>query len=221
MKSKSILIWDWDGTLVDSLQYKYEDIWNEVFPDEPEKRARVQEFIRTPKGKSVNRYGLIQQVVAPEDDKKYVDRYGRAAMEQIERDGLFPRVREMLERLRRDGYSMYLVSGGGTDEDLKKMTESLGVGECFRGIFGFGAAGASLTSFGKDENFDRVMESEKEPDPSRYIVIGDGETDKTFAERVGAAFIGIANTWNAWRADGVSIVASAADVEDVLSAYQK
>ncbi|MFZ2484782.1 MAG: HAD hydrolase-like protein, partial [Minisyncoccia bacterium] len=137
--------------------------------------------------------------------------YGEAARKQIREKGLFPGVKDTLENLYKEGYPMYIVSGGGTDQDLGEMAEDLDVSRYFRGIFGFGPHGASLISFGKEENIKRVMALEQDSDPSHYIIIGDGETDKLFAEETGCRFIGIANRWNGWAVDNKQIMASLGD----------
>lgn len=228
-----ILIWDWDGTLVDTNGYKYDGIWSEVFLNEPEKQKIIKDFIKTPEGKTVNRYGLIQhtlfqtgmlEVAALNGDtlkehplvRKYADRYQQGAKKQTNAVGLFPGVKDMLGRLYQMGYRMYIVSGGGTDDDLNTMAEYVGIKKYFNGIFGFGARGESLISFGKQGNFDRIVKVEHNSDPSCYVVIGDGESDKAFAKEVGTKFIGIANEWNKWQTDGEKIIAVAKDVEKIF-----
>ncbi len=223
MSSTHILIWDWDGTLVDSLTYKYEGIWEEVFLDEPEKISAVQNFIKTPEGKGVNRYGLIEHTLlntGSSDLSKlnfYADRYSLLSKNQVERsDFLLPGVQGMLERLYTSGYKMYIVSGGGTDEDLKNMATKIKIGHYFQDIFGFGNIGTPLASFGKRENFDRIMTIEQNFKPSNYVIIGDGESDRKFADIVGASFIGITNEWNGWVASSAKIITSVLDVEKLL-----
>jgi len=213
--TNQILIWDWDGTLVDSLGYKYVQIWKKVFEGEQEKQDSVLAFMKTSVGRSVTRYGLIahalaevgelkSQDVAKADYKeraiieKYVERYKEGATEASVKAGLFPGVCEILSELKERDVVMYIISGGGNDGDLYKMSESLGVASYFKGIFGFGMPESSLASFGKLDNFERIKKAEEVEDISRYVVIGDSESDKLFAERVGCKFVGIANKWNNW-----------------------
>jgi len=235
MSSNYVLIWDWDGTLVDSLDYKYGDIWDKVFLGEPERVKIVKDFIKTSKGKGVNRYGLIKHTLLntglPElaelSDElfkkhslitKYVNRYDQLSKFQIEEElFLLAGVKDMLERLQITGYSMYIISGGGTDNSLQSMAESLGIRKYFRDIFGFGGVGTRLISFGKRENFDRLIKIEQNFNPSNCIIIGDGETDLQFANDVGCRFIGIANEWNKWQVDNTNIVSSVTDVEKLIN----
>lgn len=234
---KSVLIWDWDGTLVDSIGFKYDGIWSEVFSGEPGRRDKAKAFVQTPEGKAVNRYGLIQHTLVytglPElaqvpDDvltrhplvRKYAERYGKAAEVKTYTAGLFAGVADMLERLSKDDYPLYVISGGGTDEDLNRMADYFGIKEYFQDIFGFGNLKMSSIGFGKYENIDRVDAIEKYRNSHQYIVIGDGESDAIFAHTIGSKFIGIANKWNEWREDGVGVVSATREAEKLIRAFE-
>ena len=110
---------------------------------------------------------------------------------------IFPGVKDILEKLHRQGYPMYIVSGGGTDRDLGRMARKVGVAHYFKGIFGFGQG--AFASFGKSENFKRVAKTEDEKDPAHYVFIGDSESDYKLSQSVGSKFLGIPNKWNKWK----------------------
>jgi len=208
-----ILIWDWDGTLVNTIPYKYEHIWKDVFVDEEEKQKIVIDFIRSPEGRGINRYGLIkhallhtdrpdlktvsdEELEADADIQKYAKRYKDNSEKHAVDVGLFSGTMEVLEGLFSDGYSMYIVSGGGTNEDMTRMAEDIGILKYFKGAYGFGAGG--FTSFSKIENFKTISSKEGVDDASQYVVIGDSVSDYRFAENIGAGFIGFVRPWNRW-----------------------
>jgi phosphoglycolate phosphatase-like HAD superfamily hydrolase len=208
--AKSILIWDWDGTLVDTIIYKYDGIWDDVFPNDSEKQKIVKEFLESPEGRGVNRYGLIRKALGLEglSDEElknnssvvhHAGLYKKFSEEFVVKNGTYPNTKEVLEKLFSDGYSMYIISGGGNDEDLVRMAESVGIGNFFKGIYGFGSTGSALTSFDKKANFKRIQEKEGQKNTSKYIIIGDSISDYEFAESVGAKFVGFIREWNKWK----------------------
>tara|TARA_B100000508_G_scaffold53235_1_gene41237 strand:- start:15729 stop:16418 length:690 start_codon:yes stop_codon:yes gene_type:complete len=208
---KKIILWDWDGTLVNSLPYKYEEIWSHVFEGNEEAQNIVRDFIKTPEGKRCNRYGLIaytlqktgelSESVEPSEDpivEKYAALYKEGAANAIPTFGLLPGAQEVLEKLSGEGHHMHLVSGGGSDEDLDQLLTNIGVRKFFNGVFGFGISKAVGTGFGKHDNFLRIAEIEGVSAPEQYVVIGDTPKDKEFAQKIGCDFIGVANQYNEW-----------------------
>jgi phosphoglycolate phosphatase-like HAD superfamily hydrolase len=230
---KPILIWDWDGTLVDTITYKYGGIWDDIFPDDLEKQTIVKEFLHSPEGKGINRYGLIQKALGLENlsdeelknhpgIQRYADQYKKFSEESAVKNGVYPNTKEVLERLFSDGYSMYIISGGGSDEDLKKMAEQVGIGKYFKDIYGFGSAGSSLTSFDKKANFERIINKGGEEDPSKYIVIGDSVSDYNFADSVTAKFVGFIREWNKWEGyeDKLKLISNVSELEPEIDEDQ-
>lgn len=231
---KPILIWDWDGTLVDSLNFKYDTIWDHVFVDEREIQTVVKDFIKTAEGKTFNRFGLIRYALIcsgvseienlSDDDlkknpliQKYADRYRNELERWSSSTVLLPGVVETLKILHGWGVHQYIVSGGGTDTDLQIMARNQKINEYFLGFFGFGMPDMEFGRFGKRENLDRVIKIEGDMDVSRYIFIGDGESDKKFAEEARCVFIGVANKWNGWRPDGKTVIAAIPDLKKIIA----
>lgn len=208
---KKIIIWDFDGVIVDSIGYKYDGIWADVFEGEEERRQSVLTFLNTEEGKSVNRYGLIAHAlgVSGSDEEikehpevvKYAKRYRDAAISGVIKIGMFDGAKEVLEKLLESGHSMYIVSGGGSDEDLKEVTEKLRIDQYFKGIFGFGETHMPLVSFGKWENYERLSKIEGVDHPKQYVVIGDGDSDYKLAQDIDCDFIAIPTEWNNWEED--------------------
>lgn len=208
---KKIIIWDFDGVIVDSIGYKYDDIWADVFEGEEDRRQSVLAYLKTEEGKSVNRYGLIahalgvtgsdEEIKAHPEVKKYAERYRGAAVNGVAKIGMFEGAAEVLKGLFDTGHPMYIVSGGGSDEDLKEVTKQLSIDQYFKGIFGFGEIHMPLVSFGKWENYKRVSKIEGANDPKQYVVIGDGGSDYRLAQEIGCDFIAMPTEWNKWSED--------------------
>jgi len=200
MKTKPVLVWDWDGTLVDTIEYKYHKVWEGVFFGDKEKYKKAVDFLKTSEGKKMNRYGIIQNVLnAEEIDKevsKYACRYKELSEKFVLNKGVFSGTKEVLEDLYNKGYSMYIVSGGGTDEDMKRMAKEVGIAKYFKDIFGFSSEASK--GFGKVENFKKIMEIESRNNLQDYIVIGDSISDYEFSKEVGTKFIGFLREYNKW-----------------------
>lgn len=213
-----IIVWDWDGVIVDSIGYKYEGIWDDVFKDDIEKQQIVKDFIQTKEGKLVNRYGLIQHTLVKAESielenltgeelkdhplmKKYAAAYKTSAIEGVIHIGLFPSIKNTLKKLHEQNIPMYVVSGGGNNSDLRYMAEKLSIDQYFKEFFGIGDPKLPLASFSKYENFKKVEELEKTTNASRYVVIGDGISDYDLATEIGCFFVGIDTQWNEWSQD--------------------
>lgn len=229
---KKIILWDWDGTLVNSLPYKYEGIWDDIFINNEVAQKTVKEFIQTNEGKRYNRYGLIayalqQQGLLSENEnpnsselvEKYAERYRYASAQAVPSFGLLPGAEDILSNLFSAGYTMYLVSGGGSDEELKQLLEKLNVDQYFKDIFGYGSVTANSTDFGKYDSFLRVLKKEKYPSPNNFIVIGDSAKDKELAQKIGCDFIGVAHKYNKWLVDHRNIFGNLKDVYSFFSKH--
>lgn len=225
-----ILIFDWDGVIADSINYKYKGIWEDVFPDDAEKHKSIADFIKTDEGKLVNRYGLIRHALieSGEDSLRgidgvrlknhplvyqYAERYNKAAIEGVAKIGMFSDTEKTLRELNKKGYKMYVISGGGTDADLEELANRFGVRDYFIKLFGFGDPKMPLVTFGKYANFERIVKIEGDKNPEQYIVIGDGESDRILAKEIGCPFIGIAREWNRWQeSEDHKVVSQTADI---------
>ncbi len=232
INNKKIIIWDWDGVIVDSLDYKYINIWRNVFYNDLEKQESVINFIKTPEGKKINRYGLVKYALVMSGEKnlenltddelkkhplikKYVDIYNTKVKDGIRNIGMRHDVRNVLRTLHDDGHHMYVVSGGGSDADLMEFAEFFDIKKYFKAIFGFGAPEVSLTGFGKYQNFKRIVKLENTKEAKRYVVIGDSMSDYCLAGDIGCDFIAIPNKWNRWNKNKKIIPMIVADINEI------
>jgi phosphoglycolate phosphatase-like HAD superfamily hydrolase len=237
INNKKIIIWDWDGVIVDSLEYKHVHVWRDIFYDDLEKQESVIDFIKTPEGRKLNRYGLIKHVLATFDKKdlenltddelkkhplikKYVDIYNTKVKDGIRNIGMRHDVRNVLRTLHNDGHHMYVVSGGGSDTDLMELAEFFDIKKYFKAIFGFGVPGVSLTAFGKYKNFERIVKLENIKEAKRYVVVGDSMSDYDLARDIGCDFVAIPNRWNKWNKNKKIIPMIVADINKIPEKLQ-
>lgn len=204
-KKKKILLFDWDGTIVDSNHFKWVGAWQLVFEGEPDKQCAIEEVFRTPKGRVYNRWELVRETLILTDDPsldlegeklredpritKYTDKFRDILETSYDSMPIFEKSSELLKNLKEDGYTMYVISNSAT-EGLKKMAKHFGVLDYFNNIYGLPAS--------KWENFQIISQIEGTSNGEDFVYIGDGENDKALAEKIGCQFIGIANEWNGW-----------------------
>lgn len=219
MKEKRIIIWDWDGVVVDSIDYKYLDIWEKIFPGETKKHKLVRDLVHTKEGRAMNRYDLIREALvsggnesmkdlsgaaleAHPDMKEYADRYARGSVSGVIEKGLLLGVEKVIQKLFDDGYSMYVISTS-KDDDLHTIADVLGMEKYFKKLLGFSRKlpDGTIGGFDKYESFKEVVEIENVESPDRYVVIGDGGSDYKLSKQIGCPFIAIATKWNEWAND--------------------
>lgn len=205
--NKPILIFDWDGTIVDSNQFKFIDAWLSVFEGEEDKKEKFLEIWRNGGG-SLYRYALVAKVIAEtESDQsdlksvtntdqwirtdsritKYTDRYSEI-LKDLGKMPIFENSKQALGSLKEKGHTMYVISGSAEDS-IRKQIDFYGL-DFFKGIFG--------NTDSKPNHFKTISKLEDNSDPENYIVIGDGELDLALAQHIGCRFVGIPNEWNGW-----------------------
>lgn len=199
-----VFIFDFDGTLVDSLEVKYRARF-EVFAEEPsEVQSIAERVIPCLKGKL--RSEIIRAVLKEaypqkgteeleQDVLEYVHKYDILVEDRIVQRGMFPGVKEVLEHLSKNN-RLYL-SSGTPENTLRALVKRLNIEQFFLGIYGTNPDGSEDAQKAKLKNILRISASEQAP-PSEVIVIGDGVEDAESARVYGGKFIGILSDRNAW-----------------------
>lgn len=213
VQKKPILVFDWDGVIADSNDWKWDGMWHKIFPSALSLIAR--NLLKAKEGRSLTRYELIRRILlqgglvelAAYDENsamahpsvaEALERFQTVSREGVIKKGLFNGAREVLSDLSAQGYSLYVITGTAHD-DIVYLTEKLNVGLFFKQVYGithkgFGEGGAINKSYA----FEKIAEIEDTKDPRSYVVIGDGETDYNLAQKIRCRFIGVANKWNNW-----------------------
>lgn len=206
---KPILLFDWDGTIVDSNDFKWNGAWQLVFEGEEDKQKIIREVFTRPQGRVYNRWELVREtlfVLGDEDLKdlegedlrsnpkitKYTDKFKEVLATRYDHMPPLLNAKDTLEKLHKDGYRMYVISNSEVG-GLNHMAESLDLSKYFIEVMGLPNS--------KYQNFEEITLIEKTSDPKDYIFIGDGENDKALALKIGCRFIGISNKYNNWNND--------------------
>jgi len=179
-----LLIFDWDGTLmdsagviVDSIQRACEDIGVAV----PSDRA----------SRHIIGLGLIQALQTllpdlPEDDyPRLVERYRHHYFGRDDQIPLFEGVANGIGQLHASGFQL-AVATGKSRSGLSRALESSGLGACF-------AATRCADQTHSKPHPAMVLEliEELDADPARTLVIGDTSHDLLMASNAGVASLGV------------------------------
>jgi len=186
-----VIIFDWDGVVVDSNAFKWKGAWEKTFEEDEEKASLAVEYLGTSEGRALHRYELIAKI-APQSSQEYqneiAEKFSNVLKQGVTEISLMPGIKDVLESLRNEGYRMLVISAT-KEEDLKYQADHFNVSEYFTDLFGNPRT--------KVENFKRIEDSEK----YQYVVIGDGGSDYKLAKAINSEFIGIDNAWNEWGLD--------------------
>ncbi len=186
MKNRfDLIIFDWDGTLVDSVDWIVhciQDAAGHYGCPIPEPQA-AKDII----GLSIE--NAMQQLFPDIDNttrQKLVTHYGQTFFSrQICRDDLFPGVFEMLQRLKQDGYRLAIATGKKS-YGLAQAIEGTGVAELF------------CTTRCSDQTASKPaplmieeIVNELNIDKQRTLMVGDSVHDLQMAMNAGVAAIGV------------------------------
>lgn len=205
--SKKIIVFDFDGTLVDSSRVKH-DAYFDIFSQESQSvqdvaKAVIPHIRGKLRGETIR--SILEQThrellgTSAFDEKvqEYVQRYDSLVEERIISKGLFVGVRELLERWNSQ-YRVYL-SSGTPHYALESLVNKLNLSHVFHGVYGVDHTRKDGAGVMKKENLFKILQLESAMGADACIV-GDGVEDLESAREYGSVFIGIhsdCNTWNA------------------------
>lgn len=219
MGIKPILLFDWDGVIVDSNAWKWGGAWREVFRDESNLADLMEQVLVADVKKKLRRDELVAEVlrdaeiggiVPSRSAEEYISDFGEAVRSGVMQIGLFPGAKQTLTMLRNSGYRMYVISATA-QEDLGYLAKELGVAHYFAGLYG--------GPISKRSHVETIKGAVGE---AKYVVIGDGEGDRQLAEYINCMFVGVINDWNQWRDDSTiaNKVRSVVDLPGVLDSQR-
>ena len=183
--SPSIVIFDLDGTLVDSqagILHCFHATLDELGLTRTDDELR--KLIGPPLNESFAQLGFAQREL---DDavNRYRDFYGEVGVGMCQ---LYDGVTTMLERFRTSHVRMGVATAKRVDFALQ-ILESLGVAEYFEVVEGASVDGV-ITS--KKEIIDRVLDYFQPPDPRKVWMVGDREYDVAASIFHGLVPVGVA-----------------------------
>lgn len=197
-KSFKAIVFDFDGVIVRRSEEVKHEVWFEIFPpDDTLPRDVMEAIISKNSGEKGNRTDIARELLRArgvegtdleEKAKQLAEQFTLAAHLGVLKERVVTEDRQALALL---SNSLPLFINSSTPEaPLKRLVESLGVAEFFKGIFGQPSK--------KLENLERTCLATALP-PALLLFVGDGEHDWLAAKACGSAFIGIANSRNGWR----------------------
>lgn len=182
--SKPLLIFDFDGTLANTLETGIE-IFNELAESYNLKKVTADEARELRK---LNTRALLDQLgISRLMAVKLAAHIRKVLHERMEDVELFAGIREAVMGLHEDGFQMGILSSNSAD-NVRTFLSRCELLSCFSFI----EAGVSL--FGKPQRILNVMKKEK-ADPNRVIYVGDETRDMEAARK--SKVSGLAVCWGA------------------------
>ncbi len=188
---KPVVVFDFDGTLVDSNRLKW-NAYFELFPRSPEAKRAISKALSPIYEKS--RYVIIERLLdelirqglmeePPGGRHRLLEdltaRYGHIVLEGAKQCPEMPGASELLKELSHLGARLYL-SSTTPESPLKEIVAHRGWTGYFQDIFGYPRQ--------KSDTLRQIMEENRLP-PHALAVVGDGRSDMESAEETGALFI--------------------------------
>ncbi len=180
------IVFDFDGTLVQSKQLKY-DAYFELFP----KDARHEDIIRSVLAEcfEASRYVILERILRMTGEvaerivpgtQDLAERYNDIVTEGAKTCPETPGASDILRELS-PNYTLYL-SSTNPEAPLREIVEYRGWTGSFKDIYGYPRH--------KNETIVTIMQQEQVA-AGEMMVVGDGESDRTSAEHVGCAFFDV------------------------------
>jgi phosphoglycolate phosphatase-like HAD superfamily hydrolase len=179
-----VIVFDFDGTLVDSNRLKY-DAWFQLFPNDAHHAGTVKAVLA--RMGEASRYDIIEAILKDLDRQSSVmqsdidalaERYNDIVLDAAKHCAEVPGAGQALKSLVGD-YRLY-VSSTTPETPLKEIIHFRGWTSYFAGIFGYPCK--------KRETLGRILEKDG-VDAKAVLVVGDGESDRNSARKNGCLFL--------------------------------
>lgn len=200
MKKIKTIVFDWDGTIVDSIQLK-QDVWSLIFPRHTKAYSVIQKLL--PELKFSTRLQILDKVFNALDitgfsKEKFVAKYSDIYKNEVEkgilRNGFLPGAKEALEELHTK-IPLYLNSATPF-EPLLSVVKKIDAEKYFKGIYGRSKAQENYTQYDlKVENLQDIAKKENF-DRKEILMVGDAEADEKTAHIFGCKFFKVGQNTN-------------------------
>jgi HAD superfamily hydrolase (TIGR01509 family) len=212
------VLFDIDGTLLDSNDL-HARAWVEVFRrhghDVP------VEAVRRQIGKGADKLMpvfLPADVVKQEGEKLKKERVALFREKYLQHARVFPKVRELFERLAADGKKLALASSA-TGPELKEYKERLGIADL---LDAHTSADDAEKSKPDPDIFLAALQRLGDPDPDQTVVVGDTPYDAEAGRKAGLRVVGVTcGGWSAEDLRAAGCVAVYRDPADLLAHYDQ
>jgi phosphoglycolate phosphatase-like HAD superfamily hydrolase len=181
-----VIVFDFDGTLVDSNRLKH-DAFFKLFPDDTRHAGAVREVLA--QIGEASRYDIIAKVLANLDNRQgdvneLADRYNAIVLDGAKRCAEIPGAEHALKSLVAS-FRLY-VSSTTPESPLQEIIRFRGWTGYFAGIFGYPRK--------KSETLRRILEMEN-VDAKAALVVGDGQSDREAARENRCHFLHVNATF--------------------------
>ena len=207
-----IIVFDFDGVLVDSNRLKQE-AWFKVFKPEEASRELIRNVLTEIKE---TRYDILREIfrrlgTSAEEIEPLVlshaQKYNELVQSGISSLGLNLGVKEVLSELKHR-FRLYLNSAT-PEKALLETAGRLSIGDFFEEIYG------QSEPESKVKNLKKIIEKENFL-LQEVLAVGDGEDDLAAAKTVGCRFIGLANDWNGWKDKEFPLVSNLSEIKNLI-----
>jgi phosphoglycolate phosphatase len=185
----SVIVFDFDGTLVESNHLKYEAYFD-LFPKDERHQALLRQVLAA--HFEASRYVILEKIVrelqtAPDKVSERVnrlaDQYNTIAVEKVKTCPERPGAAQALQNLS-CRYPLYL-SSTTPEEALRSIVAFRQWTAYFQAIYGY--------PHQKPATLAEILK-QKRIQPQQLLVVGDGESDRLSAQQVGCRFWDTKNT---------------------------
>jgi HAD superfamily hydrolase (TIGR01509 family) len=218
MSMTTAILFDIDGTLLDSNDL-HARAWADVFRRHGHEVP--VEAVRREIGKGADKLMpvfLPADAVKRDGDKLKKERVALFREKYLPQARVFPKVRELFERLAADGKNVALASSA-TGPELKEYTELLGIADLLDARTSADDADRSKPD---PDIFLAALHRLGDPDRDRTVVVGDTPYDAEAGRKAGLRVVGV--TCGGWLADDLRAAGCAAifhDPADLLAHYEQ
>lgn len=184
-----VIVFDFDGTLVESNQLKYEAFFD-LFPRDEQHISVIRQVLSVHREES--RYVILEKILKlveqDADDRRekiarLADRYNQIVLDGAKTCPEIPDAERVLQQLHAR-FALY-VSSTTPEVALCEIINFRGWSGYFRETFGYPRK--------KSETLRDIMRREQ-AQPQQILVVGDGESDKMSARETGCEFFSVKET---------------------------
>lgn len=186
-----VIVFDFDGTLVDSNRLKY-DAFFKLFTDDPNHVRTIRKVLSAKKEQS--RFIILEEILRQlghkqadgikNEVKELTDRYNDLVLTGAKTCSELPEAEDVLKSLTQQ-YRLY-VSSTTPEDPLREIVQFRGWTHLFVDVFGYPRQ--------KSETIQQIFKREN-VENSEVLVVGDGETDRQSAVENSCYFVHVGDNF--------------------------